>query len=101
MAYVAVEGVFARESVCLKDDSPLGVTGVGWCNNGEGDGGRLGIKGGDGGMPFFSVPEFGVFAVFVFFLALNGLKNDHSDSNCTESNSDDTGELSSIAASSN
>jgi len=92
-AYASVEGPFARERVCLKDDSPLGMTGVGLCNNGDGDGGRLGRKGGEDGVPFFNCLGFGL----PFFLTLNGLKNDHSDSNCTESNSDDRGELSSSA----
>jgi len=101
VAYAGVEGTFARERVCLKDDCPLCVIrGVRVCNDGDGDGGRLGRMGGEDGVPFFSFLGSRVLAV-LFFLPLNGLKNDHSDWNCTESNSDDTGEVSSIAASSN
>ena len=98
-AYAGVEGAFARERVCLKDDRPLGARGVWLCNDRDGDGGRVGRKGGEEGMPFFSFLGSGVF-VALFFLALNGLKNDHSDSNCTESEFG-MGELSSSAASSN
>lgn len=52
----AVEGVFARERVCLNDDNPLAVTGAGPSNIGDGDGGRLGRKGGEDGVLFLGVP---------------------------------------------
>jgi hypothetical protein len=52
----AVEGAFARERVCLNDDNPLGVTGAGPSDKGDGDGGRLGRKGGEDGALFLGVP---------------------------------------------
>jgi hypothetical protein len=46
----------ARERVCLNDDNPLAETGAGPSNKGDGDGGRLGKKGGEDGELFLGVP---------------------------------------------
>lgn len=77
---IALAGGRARDSVCRKDERAFAVVGEGAFRLIEGDGGRDGKKGGEDGVPLrWGVVE--VWAVPVFFLALNGLKNDHSDSN--------------------
>lgn len=69
-----------RDSVCRKDEKVLGVAGAGDFGLIDGDGGRVDEKGGGDEIPLrWGVLE--VWMVLVFFFALNGLKNDHSDSN--------------------
>ena len=77
---IALAGVRARDNVCRKDESVFGVVGAGEFKLIEGEGGRDGKKGGEDGVPLrWGVLEGWVMPVF--FLVLNGLKNDHSDSN--------------------
>lgn len=77
---IASVGGRARDSVCRKDEIVFGVVGEREFRLIEGDGGRDGKKGGEDGVPLrWGVAE--AWVVPVFFLALNGLKNDHSDSN--------------------
>lgn len=98
-AKIALVGVRARESVCRKDESAFGVAGAGVLRIIEGEGGRDGEKGGEDGAPLLWEGP-GLWVVPFFFLALNGLKNDHSDSNCTLSSSAESGAFSNKAASS-
>jgi len=73
-------GVRARDSVCRKDERAFGVVGTGEFKLIEGEGGRDGKQGGEDGVPLrWGTLEGSVLTVF--FLVLNGLKNDHSDSN--------------------
>lgn len=79
-AKIALAGGRARDSVCRKDERAFGVVGERVFRLIEGDGGRDGKKGGEDGV-LLRWGVSGVWMVPVFFLALNGLKNDHSDSN--------------------
>jgi hypothetical protein len=79
-AKIALAGARARESDCRKDERVFGVVGAGEFKLIEGEGGREGKKGGEDGVPFRWGALEG-WVVPVFFLAVNGLKNDHSDSN--------------------
>lgn len=93
-------GARVRDSVCRKEERVFGVTEAGDLRLIEGDGGRVGKNGGEDGVPFrWGALE--VWDVTVFFLALNGLKNDHSDSNWTLSSPAERGAFSNSAASSN
>lgn len=101
-AKTILAGVRARDRVCLRDDKAFGVTGALLFNWIDGDGGRVGRNGGEDGVLFRKgVLEVGVTAVLVFFFALKGRKNDHSDSNWTPSSSEESGAFSRSAASSN
>lgn len=81
----------ARVKVCLRDANFVGVT------FGGGEDGRLDPEGLGDTLPVFGVGEpgarlFGFCIGAGFFLAPNDRRKDHSDSNCTESNSLDRGE---------
>lgn len=78
---VVDEGVRARENVCLREDEKE-----------AGDGGRTCCVG-DDGVPLRKGVEFADAALPpLFFLLLNGRRNDQSDSNWTDSNSDESAE---------
>jgi len=79
---VVDEGLRARDNVCLRDEKPLEA----------GDGGQICCVGEDG-VPLRKGVEFADAALPpLFFLLLNGRRNDQSDSNWTDSNSDESPE---------
>lgn len=94
MENIACNGVFdearARDNVCLRDDDkPLGDSVA--CRM-DGDGGRA-CWVGDGGLPLRKGVELADAELLLpFFLLLNGRRNDQSDSNWTDSNSEDRAE---------
>lgn len=64
----------------------------------EGDGGRISL--GDAGVPLRrGVEAADAVLLLLFFFLLKGRKNDQSDSNWTDSNSDESAEWSSSAPS--
>jgi hypothetical protein len=86
----------ARVNVCLRDDEkPFGgdIDVAACWKDGDSD---LVCCGGDDGVPLRKGVEF---ANVVFFFLLNGRRNDQSDSNWTDSNSEDSAEYSRSAAS--
>ena len=87
----------ARVNVCLRDDEmPFGgdIDIAACWKDGDGD---LVCCVGDDGIPLRKGVEFA--NVVVFFFLLNGRRNDQSDSNWTDSNSEDNAEYSRSAAS--
>ena len=100
-----VEGDLVRVKVCRREENPLEGGGdvANW--EGDGEGGRDGVRPGEGGAVDFKDPDVddGVIARgAVFFFEEKGeRKRDQSDSNCTDSNSEDNGEWSRSAASNN
>jgi hypothetical protein len=83
---VAADEARALEKLCFKDEKPLEVEAD---MLPEGEEGRLGL-GGVGGIVARIVPEDTAVGG-AFFFPVKGRRNDHSDSNWTESNSDASG----------
>ena len=97
-------GGLPSENVCRRDAN---LFDAGLVLGGGGDDGRLDanelgalkfLSEGDGGMRLLD-PGEGVGGAGFFFTAENDLRNDHSDSNCTDRNSFESGEYSRRAAS--
>lgn len=99
---VVEDGARARVIVCRSEENPRGVLGIGMTCPGEGEGGRDG-KAGEGGpvdRRDAAVDDGVMGCEGFFFLPENGdRKKDQSDSNCSDSNSDKSGEWSSSAVS--
>lgn len=88
---VVDEEARAREKVCLSDENPFDAAmETGW---GAGEDGRE-VGGGDEGIPLLrkGVEPADADILLAPFFLLKGRRNDHSDSNWTDSNSEDSAE---------